>query len=40
MLLMPCSCMLKVHFIFIEQAVRMHMRCPEHAFSCPIERQK
>jgi len=30
-----------LHFIFIEQdRPRTRPPCPEHAFSCPIERQK
>jgi len=37
LLLLPCV----LHFIFIEQdRPRPRAPCPEHAFSCPIERQK
>jgi hypothetical protein len=37
LLLLPCV----LHFIFIEQdRPRPRTPCPEHAFSCPIERQK
>jgi len=37
LLLRPCV----LHFIFIEQdRPRPRTPCPEHAFSCPIERQK